>query len=134
MWLTAPEAALFSRMPPADQLEGLAVAGRLEAWGWGADRDLLVAGVLHDMGKSLAPPGAGYRVLMTALETLPPGLMMPLARRSHALAALANHAAAGAELASQACLPADVALMIATHHQAPRDARMEALQRADALH
>jgi HD-like signal output (HDOD) protein len=134
MWLTDQEADLFSRMPPPDQVEGLAVAGKLEAWGWGADRDLLVAGVLHDVGKSLAPGGARYRVLMTALETLPPALVMPLASRGHALAALANHAAAGSQLASQAGLPDDVALMIRMHHQPPRDARMEALQRADALY
>lgn len=134
MWLTPPEANLFRCMAPADQFEGLAVATTLEAWGFGADRDLLLAGLLHDAGKCLAAPHARYRVLVTVLESLAPPLLPLLARRSSPVAALFNHAAAGADMASAAGLPADVARLIGWHHLPATDDRMAALQRADALH
>ncbi len=134
MWLRPWEAALFDRMAPADQFEGLAVASTLEAWGWGSDRDLLLAGLLHDAGKSLAPPGPGWRVLMTLLETFAPAVVRPLGARVAPVAALANHASAGAALAAEAGLPSDVIRLIAEHHSPASDARGAALQRADALH
>jgi len=134
MWLTDREAELFARMPPPDQFEGVSVANALEAWGWGANRDLLVAGLLHDLGKSLAPAGAHYRVLMTAVETLAPALVASMANLSPAINALARHPSAGALLAAQAGLPSPVVSLIAGHHQPPDDARMRALQRADALY
>jgi len=133
-WLTAAEAALFARMPPADQFEGLAVAATLEARGWAHDRDLLLAGLLHDAGKSLAPPRAAYRVLVTLLETLAPSLLTALARRWEPLRSLLNHAITGAEMAREAGLSADAVRLIAEHHLPARDARMAALQQADALH
>ena len=125
---------MFACMAPADQFEGLAVSSTLESWGWGSDRNLLLAGLLHDAGKGLAPPAAGWRVLMTLLETFAPFLVRPLAGRSEVIAALANHASAGAAMAAEAGLPSDVVDLIAAHHSAAPDERMEALQRADALH
>ena len=133
-WLTPPERALFDRMPPPDQLEGMAVARALRSWGWAADRDLLLAGLLHDAGKSLAPPDARWRVLMTALETLAPSLVSPLARRSATVHALAVHANTGARLAAEASLPEGVVHLIAGHHSDAEDARTQALQLADALY
>ena len=132
-WLSRAESDLFSRMPPADQLEGLAVARSLAERGWGADRELLLAGALHDVGKSLAPAGARYRVVMTALQALAPSMASWLIGRSPTLSALADHPASGAELAAAAGLPSDVVRLIAGHHQPAQDARMAALQQADAL-
>jgi putative nucleotidyltransferase with HDIG domain len=109
------------------------VVASLQAQGWVHDRNLLVAGLLHDAGKSLAPPWAGYRVLVTALEALAPPLLTALAGRSAALHALTQHAASGADMAASAGLPPGVVRLIAEHHQ-PADARMAALQHADALH
>ncbi len=125
---------MFARMAPADQFEGLAVASTLESWGRGGDRELLLAGLLHDAGKSLAPPGAGWRVLMTLLETFAPFLVRPLAGRNAAIAALWRHADLGGRMAAEAGLDPDVVRLIAEHHTPSDDARMNALQRADALH
>ena len=121
-------------MAPADQLEGIAVAKTLTDWGHAADRSLLAAGVLHDAGKSLAPLGARYRVLMTVLETIGPWAVALAGQRSRAITALAEHASAGARMAEQAGLDPDVVWLIAAHHTNPTDPRMEALQKADALH
>ena len=49
-WLTPSEMALFDSMPPADCRHGLDVVANLRALG-AKDRDLLVAGLLHDCGK-----------------------------------------------------------------------------------
>ena len=133
-WLTREETELFARMPPADQFEGLKVVETLRDWGYGADRELLAAGLLHDVGKSLAPPWVGYRVAMTALDMLVPGLVPRLARRHGPLGVLARHAAIGAELARQAGLPNSLVALIRDHHSPPADERMAALQRADGLH
>jgi putative nucleotidyltransferase with HDIG domain len=133
-WLTPVEAGLFHRMSPADQVEGLAVAATLEEWGHGSDRNLLLAGLLHDVGKSLAPPDARHRVVMTLLETLAPRLLPSLAARSKAIDVLRNHAALGAQLAAGAGLPDDVRRLVAQHHQPPHDVRTEALQQADGMH
>jgi hypothetical protein len=49
-WLTPAELALFDAMPVADRRHGLDVVAHLRALG-ARDRDLLVAGLLHDCGK-----------------------------------------------------------------------------------
>lgn len=133
-WLNEIEAGLFRRMPPADQVEGLAVARRLEGWGYGEDRDLLVAGLLHDLGKSLAPEGLRFRVLTTLIESLMPWLVWPLIRRGGTLGRLWNHPAIGADAAAAAGLPARVVALIRDHHAPARDSYMVALQLADDLH
>jgi hypothetical protein len=49
-WLTQSEAALFDGMPPADRRHGLDVVADLRRRG-AVERNLLVAGLLHDCGK-----------------------------------------------------------------------------------
>ncbi|MGH2469380.1 MAG: HDIG domain-containing metalloprotein, partial [Chloroflexota bacterium] len=109
------EAALFARMPPADQLEGLQVLAELRRWGFEGDRDLLLAGLLHDMGKAQAPARVRYRMAATLLEGSP-RLLRSIGRHSPVLRVLANHAALGAAMARRAELPLDVQRLIALHH------------------
>src|SRR5512137_9129 len=49
-WLTPSELALFDAVPAADRRHGLDVVAHLRALG-ARDRDLLLAGLLHDCGK-----------------------------------------------------------------------------------
>ena len=133
-WLGSAEAELFARMAPADQREGLAVVKTLTAWGQGSDRSLLVAGLLHDAGKSLASTGVAYRIASALVQGVRPLPRRALARRLRGLAILTDHAALGAEMAREAGLPEDVQTLIARHHLPPTDARQRLLWRADELH
>jgi hypothetical protein len=49
--LTPRELALFEAMPRADRRHGLDVAAALRRAGHGDDRELILAGLLHDAGK-----------------------------------------------------------------------------------
>lgn len=120
-------------MPPADQLEGLAVSRTLMEWGYSQDRELLVAGTLHDVGKSLAPAFVGYRVAMTALSVVP-GVLPVLSRLFTTVRLLDEHASNGALIAARAGLPADIVRLIGKHHSSSNEPRLMALQRADSLH
>ncbi|MBV8083856.1 MAG: HDIG domain-containing protein [Chloroflexi bacterium] len=131
-WLIPSERLLFARMCPADRLEGLRVCRALSSWGYGSDRSLLVAGLLHDVGKSLAPPSAVWRVALTALEALVPAGL--LAQLPGPMGTLARHASAGAKMAAEAGMSQDVVALIAGHHGLAENDRMAALQRADGLY
>lgn len=64
--LTASEAALWSRMSAADRRHAVAVARRVErALGHEASREVLVAALLHDVGKTVARLGTYGRVVAT---------------------------------------------------------------------
>ena len=59
-WVPGPLLTLFDAMPVADRRHGLDVVASLLAAGGGADQELLLAGLLHDCGKS-RPPGPDGR-------------------------------------------------------------------------
>jgi hypothetical protein len=133
-WLTPAQLEVFDRMHVADQRHGLDVVATLRAdQGAGgdgpaiargdatADRDLLVAGLLHDAGKG--PTGVMPRVAYSLGEAYGswiwrltgalPGLSAPMAR-------LRDHAELSAELAAQAgCSARTVGLI--RHQDAPVD-------------
>ena len=102
-WLTPAEARLFDTMHVADRRHGLDVVASLRTMGV-ADRDVLVAGLLHDAGKgatglwarvtwSLGEAWGSY--VWRVAERLP-GMSRPLARlRDHAELSAALAAAAG---------------------------------------
>ena len=58
-WVPGPLLGLFDAMPVADRRHGLDVLASLRATGGGGDTELLLAGLLHDCGKSTptAPGG-----------------------------------------------------------------------------
>ena len=112
-WLTGPEIALFERMHLADQRHGLDVVATLRADGVG-ERDVLVAGLLHDAGKG-RQVGLWPRVAWSLGEALGPWVMaVPrhLPGFGPALDRLRDHAALSAALAAEAgCTERTVALI-----------------------
>lgn len=131
-WLTDAQLRLFVEMPRADQRHGLDVVAELRRTGH-ADRDLLLAGLLHDCGK-----GAGVRLwhrvawslgerygerVLRAAERLP--------TFGSALERIEAHAERSAELALGAGCTERTAALI-RYQAAPRDAYLgEALRLAD---
>ena len=130
-WLEPAQLALFDAMHVADRRHGLDVVAHLERCGV-VDRDLLVAGLLHDCGKgsrvrlvhrvawSLGQRYGGW--IWSASEVL------PTFRRG--LASLRGHAERSAELARRAgCAERTVDLI--RHQESPLDADGSLLLEAD---
>jgi hypothetical protein len=133
---TAPQQALFARMPPNDRRHALAVLRTLQQAGHDHPA-LMQAALLHDVAKSLGQP-LPHRVLIVLLRAFWPGALRRLAgdswwRRPFAVHAL--HPAIGAEWAAAAgCEPLAVDL-IARHDMpaGPEEKLLAALQWADDL-
>lgn len=130
-WLTPAQLALFDSMHVADRRHGLDVVATLRAEG-ATDRDLLLAGLLHDAGKGrtgVLPRvawslGQRYGRWVWRLAALVPGGRAAIDR-------LRDHAEASARLAAAAgCSSRTTALI--RNQDAPRDAEFgELLRLAD---
>lgn len=131
-WLTPEQQALFQGMHPADQRHGLDVVLSLRQAGHN-DRELLLAGLLHDAGKG-PEVGLWHRVAWSLGERY--GIRITrVASRVPSFAAaferIAQHADRSASLARAAgCTPRTVELI--RNQAAPLDAvHGEALRLAD---
>lgn len=138
--LTPAQQVVFDSMLPRDQRHGVRVCRTLRAWGW-EDRDLLVAALLHDVGK-----GRGVRlwnrVVYVVLAAVAPRLLAQLANVAadsaswrSGLIALRHHAERGADMARRAgCSEATVRL-VRLHESgnipAAADPALAALRAAD---
>ncbi len=127
---------LFQRMSGSEQHHGIAICRALEAQGY-ADPDLLVAALLHDVGKVQAPPRLWDRVIAVLGEHFAPqraacwsqgeprGLRRGLVVRR-------VHPEWGAALAEQAgATPRSAALIRHHHDPAGDDVELAALQATD---
>jgi hypothetical protein len=130
-WLTPPELALFDSMHVADRRHGLDVVASLRSHGV-SDRDVLVAGLVHDAGKGAT--GLVPRVVWSLGQAWGAWVwhaaaMLPGMRRS--LAILRDHPDVSARLAEAAgCPPRTVALI--RDQEQPRDPEFgELLRLAD---
>ena len=131
-WLPASALPLFQTMSSADQRHSLRVCEGLLARGC-ADRDLLAAALLHDVGKARGRVPFWTRPVLVLGKLLLPRLLArvtvypqegrPLSRWRRALSYAWYHAEVGAELAAQAGLSARTVLYIRTHHQPRGPAR-----------
>jgi len=147
VWLGADQRGaalpeLFASMPRAEQHHGVHICRVLEQRGF-SDRDLLVAALLHDVGKTVAPLRLWERVLVVLVERFAPRLaaewadvpadgIMPVGVR-RGLVVSRHHPAWGADLAAQAGASPRTVAWIRQHHD-PVDARdplLMALQDAD---
>jgi len=139
--LTPAQQALFCRMSAPDRRHALRVYQALVAQG-PQPQDLLVAALLHDLGKAAGPPPLWVRVAVVLLERWAPRWLDRLGegeprgwRRPFVL--YQRHAEIGAEWAAQSgCSPLTVAL-IRRHHEVPgppeneEDRLLALLQEAD---
>jgi hypothetical protein len=75
---TAPQRALFERMPPNDRRHAVAVGRTLQVAGF-SNTALLQAGFLHDAGKSIGQPIV-HRVLIVLFEAFWPAALNRLSR------------------------------------------------------
>jgi hypothetical protein len=138
---------LFCSMAVHDRRHSLNVYATLRRNGWNHP-DLLMAALLHDAGKSVAPLPAWQRALIVLLSRFMPRLMDRLGRGKmegwkRGFVAYVRHAELGAHLAQQAgCSPLTVSL-IRRHHEngrvgicdgsADEDRLLAALQAADSV-
>jgi hypothetical protein len=125
-WVTPEEAAIFFEQDPRDQAHGYAAA--MAVVGDGHDIDVVVAALLHDVGKRHARLGVVGRSLASILIKL--GL--PLTKR---MKLYRDHGAlAATELLSIGS--SRIVIQFARHHHGPRPAGFDepawgALQNAD---
>lgn len=129
-WLTPAELALFDAMPVADRRHGLDVVTHLRALG-ATDRDLLIAGLLHDCGK-----GRGVRLVHRVAWSLSerygawviaPAVRIPWFRAG--IDRIRDHARASADLMLAAGAGARAA-DLARHQDRPVDPVLGELLRA----
>ncbi|HYM84023.1 MAG TPA: hypothetical protein VEY67_07725 [Candidatus Dormibacteraeota bacterium] len=129
-WLSRDQLALFDAMTVADRRHGLDVVDELRRKGV-TERDVLVAGLLHDAGKGRT--GLWPRVVFSLGQAYGPWVwalagVLPQARRS--IETLRDHAERSARLAEQVgCEPRTVELI--RHQEAPLDEDGRLLHDAD---
>ncbi|MHB0875590.1 MAG: hypothetical protein ACYC5O_06065 [Anaerolineae bacterium] len=119
-WLNPRQMALFGSQSGADQKHSIAVARLLLRSGY-SSRDLIVAALLHDVGKREAVFTPWHRTAIVVTEAIAPWLLRLLARRRHVklLApfwAHTVHAAAGSEFAARAGVSDRAVYLIRSHH------------------
>jgi hypothetical protein len=131
-WLTPAQLALFESMHRADQRHGLDVVRALRA-DHQVDRDLLLAGLLHDCGK-----GRGlhvwHRIGWSLADRYGPrveGPLLTLPTFRDAFKTMADHADRSAEMALSAGASAVAAELIRNQAEPGDDDLGRALQLAD---
>jgi hypothetical protein len=141
-WVPGPLLALFDAMPVADRRHGLDVVASLRAAGGGDDPELLLAGLLHDCGKSTPPARAGRasgvgvlpRVAWSLGEAFGPWVVRAARRLpgfSPALDQLRDHAQRSADLVVAAGGSSRTAGLIRDQASTPADRAGELLRLAD---
>lgn len=124
----------FRALASYDQRHLIAVAHDLESSG--LPRHVVLAGLLHDIGKSRRVSVVD-RVAKVVCTRLAPRLLLRIAcldrppRLLEGLHLLLRHAARGADMLTEAGMPADVTWLVRHHEHDIADADLHALKAAD---
>lgn len=124
--LTDPQIELFQRMQPSEQAHSLVVLNALLQQGE-QNPDLLVAALLHDVGKSRAPLRIWERVMIVVVGAVCKGCLQKWGKMEHteaehirgwrrAFIVAEQHPAWGADLAA-ACGTSPLATALIDRHQ-----------------
>jgi len=126
--LTKKEYQLFLQQPLPDQRHALDVALEIEQnsekikeqYGTTAYHNLLHAALLHDCGKSVAPPHLWQRILIVIINSLPATCVRKLSSGSNFLGKTLilhrQHPLQGKQLAALAGCEDEVLTLIENHH------------------
>lgn len=122
--LTQEQMALFRRQAPGEQAHSLWIYHELQAQGE-SDPDLLVAALLHDVGKSRYPLSVWERVLIVLAKALAPEKVHAWGRGApqgwkRPFAVAEQHPAWGASLAQEAGCSALTVSLIRRHQEPGR--------------
>lgn len=134
--LTPALLTLFETLSHAEQQHGVALCKSLEAQG-AASPDLLVAALLHDVGKTVAPPHLWERVWVVLAEHYAPRLASRLSQGAphgfrRGFVTRRMHSQWGAGLVEKAGAAPRVVALIRNHHTLPGDdAELARLQTMD---
>ena len=96
----------------------------------GADEELVMAGLLHDIAKPAGTP-LWHRIAGVLLDRVAPRVRRELARGDSTFARYLDHARLGADEARRQGASDRVVFLIAGHHNPPRSDDARLLARAD---
>ena len=135
-YLSPPLLSLFQRMSRVEQQHSIALCQTLEAQGYHAS-ELLLAALLHDLGKVVVTPRLWERVWVVLGEHYFPTRAARWAQGTargmrRGFVIRQQHPAWGAQLAEEAGAPPRTVSLIRRHHSPPGDDKeLAALQAAD---
>lgn len=133
--LPSPAIQLFLKQSSAEQRHALDVA--LDLWSGSRNRNLIIAALLHDCGKSKNPLNLLARIYIVLLQRAPRKIWDFLLRSypffSSPLRTAQEHPAWGAELALELGLDAEIVELILNHHS-PKTQNGRLLYEADNRH